>query len=137
MANESKTIRKTDDSAIALLYDTLNDKTTTIGDIDSYYKINGKYIFLEFIKCEVRPFEYEPMSYWANIRQHILVVWDFTIKAKGSLWLVCYEEQKEQFRLLRVEAASESGIEYSKKLDYNFDQFRFWFQRVNSEVLKR
>ncbi len=39
--------------------------------------------------------------------------------------------------MLRVEAASESGIEYSKKLDYNFDQFRFWFQRVNSEVLKR
>jgi hypothetical protein len=50
MANESKVIRKTDDSAIALLYEVLGADASKVADFDSYYRINGHYVFLEFVK---------------------------------------------------------------------------------------
>jgi hypothetical protein len=137
MANESKSIRKTDDSAMALLHEMLGEDASKVADIDSYYKINGQYIFLEFVKCSVRPFEYELMRNWADIRKQISIVWDFAIKAEGILWLVFYEEKKEQFRLLKVKLATETAFEYSDKLDYSFDQFKAWFQKLNSDVLNR
>jgi hypothetical protein len=137
MANESKVIRKTDDSAIALLHEMLGEGANKIADIDSYYKINGHYVFLEFVKCSVRPFEYEPMQNWVEIGKQISIVWDFANKAEGTLWLVCYEEKKEQFRLLKVKLASETNCEYSEKMDYSFDQFKAWFQKLNSDVLNR
>lgn len=137
MANESKIIRKTDDSAMALLHEMLGDSAGSIADIDSYYKINGHYVFLEFVKCSVRPFDYEPMQNWADIGMHISIVWDFAIKAEGTLWLVCYEDKKEQFRLLKVKLATETTFEYSGKLDYGFDQFKVWFQKHNSDVLNK
>lgn len=137
MASESKIIRKTDDSAMALLHEMLGDGADKIADVDSYYKINGHYVFLEFVKCSVRPFEYDPIQNWAAISKQISLVCDFAIRAEGILWLVCYEEKKEQFRLLRVKAANEKVIEYSEKLDYSFDQFKAWFQKLNSDVLNK
>jgi hypothetical protein len=137
MANESKIISKTDDSAMALLHETLGDGINKIADIDSYYKINGHYVFLEFVQCSVRPFEYEPMQNWVEIGKQISIVWGFANNAEGTLWLVCYEEKKEQFRLLKVKLASETIFEYSDKVDYSFDQFKAWFQKLNSDVLNR
>ena len=137
MANESKIIRKTDDSAMALLYEMLGDGANKIADIYSYYRINGHYVFLEFVKCSVRPFEYEPIQNWADIGQQISIVWDFAIKAEGTLWLVCYEDKKEQFRLLKVKSATATDFEYSDKQDCSFDQFKAWFQKLNSDVLNR
>ena len=135
MANESKIIRKTDDSAMVLLHELIG--AGKIADIDSYYKINGHYVFLEFVKCSVSPFEYEPMQNWTDIGNQISIVWDFAIKAEGTLWLVCYEDKKEQFRLLNVKLATEKVFEYSDKCDYSFDQFKAWFQKLNSDVLNR
>jgi len=137
MANESKRIRKTDDSAMALLHEMLGEDASLVADIDSYYKINGQYVFLEFVKCNVRPFEFEPIQNWPAISNQISLVWDFTTKADGTLWLVCYEEIKEQFRLLKVSSATETEFEYSEKLDYDFDHFKAWFQKLNNDVLNK
>jgi hypothetical protein len=137
MANESKVIGKTDDSAMALLHEILGEGAKQVAAIDSYYRINGHYVFLEFVKCSVRPFDYEPIHDWPLIGKQIAVVWNFTTKAEGTLWLVCYEVQKEQFRLLKVKEATAIAFDYSEKLDYHFDQFRIWFQQLNSDVLNK
>lgn len=122
---------------MALLHEILGNGANIIADIDSYYRINGHYVFLEFVKCNVCPFEYEPMQNWANIGKQISIVWDFAIKAEGTLWLVCYEDKKELFRLLKVKSATAKDFEYSEKQDYSIDQFRAWFQKLNSDVLNR
>ncbi len=137
MANESKVIRKTDYSAMALLHDVLGADASKVADIDSYYRIDGHYVFLEFVKCNLRPFEYEPIQNWPQISQQISLVWDFVTKADGTLWIVCYEEKKEQFRLLKVSVATATEFEYSEKLDYEFGQFKSWFQKFNNDVLKK
>ncbi len=137
MANESKVIRKTDDSAMALLNEVLGADASKVADIDSYYRINGQYVFLEFVKCNLRPFIYEPIQNWPIISQQISLVWDFATKSEGTLWLVCYEEIKEQFRLLKVSVATATEFEYSEKLDYDFDHFKAWFQKLNNDVLNK
>jgi len=137
MGNESKIIRKTDDSAMALLHDMLGDKVNNITNIDSYYNINGTYHFLEFIKCEIKPFDYDPNQNWHKIKSQISIIWDFTCKAEGLLWLVCYEIKKEQFKLFKVHSMDEKQIQFSKVLQQDLNQFKIWFQKLNSDVLKK
>lgn len=137
MANESKIIKKTDDSAMHLIYDVVGDKAKFISDIDSYYLLNGKYLFLEFIKCAVKPFDYNPNDNWAEIQEHLNRVWDFAVKAEGSLWLVCYDDSKTQFNLYKIALMNDSKVEFQNQLEYNMDEFKKWFQLLNSEVLKK
>lgn len=137
MANESKIIRKTDDSAMHLIYDVVGDKAKFISDIDSYYFLNGKYVFLEFVKCTVKPFEYNPNQNWNEIQVHLNRVWEFVSKADGSLWLICYDDTKEQFNLFKVSSMSINKVEFSNQIEQNIDDFKKWFQLLNSEVLKK
>jgi hypothetical protein len=137
MGNESKIIRKTDDSAMALLHEILGDKANEIADIDSYYKIDGHYVFLEFIKCNKRPFDYEPNENWNEINHQISVIWDFVNKAEGTLWIICHEANKEQFRLLKIKSVSKESIDYYELIDMSFDDFKIWFQKLNSDVLNK
>ena len=136
MGKESKIIRKTDDSAMALLHEILGDKAKNITDIDSYYNIDGTYHFLEFIKCEERPLDYDPNQDWQKIKSQIFVIWDFTCKAEGLLWLVCYDLRKEQFKLFKVKGMDDTKIEFSEIRQQDLVEFKAWFQKLNSDVLK-
>lgn len=137
MGNESKAIKKTDSSAIALLFDVLGDKYKDVSDIDSYYNINGHYYFLEFVKCDGNPFDYEPNENWEQIKKQITIVWEFSKKAEGTLWLICYNDSKSEFKLFKVSKLNEIKIEYKAVRKKNFKEFKVWFQRFNSEVLKK
>ena len=137
MGNESKIIRKTDDSAMALLHDILGEQAKKITDIDSYYNISGQYHFLEFIKCEKRPFEYDPNQNWNEISKHISTVFDFSKKADGILWLVCYDLKKDQFKLFKVKEVSSEIIQFEETKELNLGEFKAWFQKMNSDVLKK
>ncbi|WP_339785020.1 hypothetical protein [uncultured Imperialibacter sp.] len=136
MSKESKSIRKTDDSAMALLHDILGVNATKVADIDSYYRIKGTYIFLEFIKVS-EPLEgYSPNNNWEMIQSEILRLWEFTIKAEGSLWLICFKEDRSAFRLFKVESATKEQVTFQKVNDFDFEEFKKWFQLLNAEVLK-
>jgi len=136
MGNESKIIRKTDDSAMALLYEILGDKVKNVLDIDSYYNINGTYHFLEFIKCDCKPFDFQPNQNWKYLNIQLSVIWDFSQRAEGILWLVCYTKEKDQFKILKVKNMNETNIEFIEELKLNFNEFKAWFQKMNSDVLK-
>ena len=127
MSKESKSIRKTDDSAMALLHDILGVNATKVADIDSYYRIKGTYIFLEFIKVS------EPLEGYSPNNN---CLWEFTIKAEGSLWLICFKEDRSAFRLFKVESATKEQVTFQKVNDFDFEEFKKWFQLLNAEVLK-
>ena len=136
MSKQSKSIRKTDDSALSLLYDTLGEDANKVADIDSYYRIRGSYIFLEFIKVKNSLDSYTPINEWDNLKDEIVNVWEFTRVAEGVLWLVCYTEEKSEFRLFKVLNASHKEVTFQKEYHFDDIQFRHWFQKLNEEVLK-
>ena len=136
MKKESKSIRKTDDSALSLLYDTLGDDANKVTDIDSYYRIKNRYIFLEFIKVSNTIENYSPNDNWLDLKKEILNIWEFTQKAEGSLWLICYPENRSTFKLFKVANASDEEVSFQKEHDYNINELKQWFQLLNAQVLK-
>jgi hypothetical protein len=136
MANESKVIRKTDDSAMALLYEMQGDNVKNILDIDSYYNIDGVYHLLEFIKCDCDPFDYNVNNITIKLHQQLSVIWDFCNKAEGILWIICYNNDKAQFKIINVKNIDEKSIEIYDELKFSFNEFQKWFQKMNSDVLK-
>ncbi len=136
MGNESKIIRKTDDSAMELLNEVLGEKANSIADIDSYYNIEGTYHFLEFLKCEGKPWDYDPNKNWEQLNSHMLLIWDFTCKSEGILWIVCHEISKEQFKLFKIKSMDDSKVDFSEELKLDLPRFKAWFQKLNSDVLK-
>lgn len=136
MTGQSKVIGKTDESAIALLHDIFGDKIDDVKHIDSYYNISGKYHFLEFIKCDkCRPFEYDTNDSWEEIKGRLQLLWDFTQRAHGYLYIVCYEDTKEQFQICVVESIDDTRM-VSSNICQSFDEFKIWFQEFNEQALK-
>lgn len=133
MSFKSKTIKKTDDSAMALVHDMVGDKTNFIADIDSYYRIMDMYVFLEFVELENNE---SVDDKWPEIKNSILRLWDFYKKAGGSFWLIFYKSDRSIFRLNKLFDVSENGFYTSVSHDLNFEEFKVWFQKLNATVLK-
>ncbi|HPE74786.1 MAG TPA: hypothetical protein P5210_01755 [Draconibacterium sp.] len=74
MPKGSKPIRKTDDSAMSLLYDIFGSNASEITDIDSYYHLKNKYIFLEFLKVESDIENFNPNENWQMLKHKIVFV---------------------------------------------------------------
>jgi len=136
MPKGSKPIRKTDDSAMSLLYDIFGSNASEITDIDSYYHLKNKYIFLEFLKVESDIENFNPNENWQMLKHKIVFVWEFVSKAGGVLWLITYNHPKSVFKLFKVFSADHENITFSQKLNFSFAEFKTWFQLLNSEVLK-
>lgn len=136
MTQESKSIKKTDDSAMSLLFDILGNEASKVADIDSYYRLKNGYIFLEFLKIEANIENFEPNDNWQKLKDKIGLVYEFASKAEGILWLVAYNPDKSVFKLFKVFSADSKCITFSKRLNFSFDEFKKWFQLLNSEVLK-
>lgn len=137
MSHESKPIRKTDDGSIKLLYEIFGDDYNKISKIDSYYNHGGEYTFLEFIKCESSPYDYDINKNWSSLYKQISIIWEFTQKAGGNFWIICYSDEKKDFKLLRIEHLDERKIYVAEELKQDFAAFKIWFQKLNSDVLKK
>ena len=128
----SKPISKTDESAKELIIETLDGEVTGGFDIDSVYNIDGKYFIIEFLKCDtVRPFESHPKRYWNKNKQKFISLWDLTSKLGGVLYLVNYEDTREQFRVIKVLELNKQGISSEEERKWNFEQFKIWFKDLN------
>jgi len=129
----SKPIQKTDDSAKQLIIEALEGQNTGGFDLDSVYNVRGTYYVLEFLKCDtVRPFNSHPRRYWFKNKQKFLSLWDITKKLEGRLYLVNYEDSREQFKVIRVLELNEHGIQREIVKLWNFDQFKVWFKALNN-----
>lgn len=133
MSFQSKTIKKTDDSAMALVHDIVGDKSNLVADIDSYYRIKDMYVFLEFVEL----MDDESVDdKWPEIKNNISRLWDFYMKAGGSFWLIFYKSDRSVFRLNKLSKISETAFYTSVSHVWNFDEFKIWFQKLNATVLK-
>ena len=136
MNKKSKPIGKTDDDAKSLIIETLEGELTGGFDLDSIYKIEGIYHVLEFLKCEtVRPNNSHPKRYWFKNSQKFISLWEITQKLEGVLYLINYEESREQFKVIKVLNLNSEGIvdEVIKKWD--FEEFKRWFKSLNTRAL--
>jgi hypothetical protein len=134
----SKPITKGDDGAKDLIIEALEGKFTGGFDLDSIYCKNGKYIVIEFLKCEtVRPFDSHPKRYWHLNAQKFKSLWEIALKLEADLYLVNYEDSREQFKVIKVKELDGSGITKEEFAEWNFTQFKTWFQKLNSSVLEQ
>lgn len=136
MDNFSKPIVKTDEDAKKLIIEALEGKVTGGFDIDSIYKINDIYYILEFLKCEtVRPFCSHPNRYWFKNQRKFISLWDITQSLKGMLYLINYEESREQFKVIKILKMDKSGITKETIKLWDFIEFKKWFQQLNLHKL--
>ena len=136
MAKFSKQITKGDDDAKNLIIEALAGNVTGGFDIDSIYKMGDKYIVLEFLKCEtVRPNDSHPKRYWFKNAQKFISLWHITQKLEGILYLINYEDSREQFKLIKVLALDENGIQKEEIALWDFKKFSEWFQLLNKKSI--
>ena len=137
MDKKSKPIGKVDDGKSLLIIESLEGNVTGGFDLDSIYKINGVYYVLEFLKCDtVRPNDSHPKNYWHKNKQKFISLWEITEKLKGKLFLVNYEDSREQFKVIRVLELNDSGIVREEIKQWNFDKFKEWFKYLNDRAIK-
>jgi len=137
-AQFSKPISKGDDGAKDLIIESLEGKSTGGFDLDSIYCNNGKYTVIEFLKCEtVRPFDSHPKRYWHLNSQKFKSLWEIALKLEADLFLVNYEDSREQFKVIKVKRLDQTGITEEEFVQWNFPQFKTWFQKLNSSVLEQ
>lgn len=137
-AQFSKPISKGDDGAKDLIIEALEGKATGGFDLDSIYCKNGKYTVIEFLRCEtVRPFDSHPKRYWHLNSQKFKSLWEIALKLEAELILVNYEDSREQFKVIKVKALDNSGITEEEFVQWNFTQFKAWFQKLNASVLEQ
>ena len=136
--NFSKPIQKTDDSAKQLIIEALEGQETGGFDLDSVYNIQGIYYVLEFLKCDtIRPFNSHPRRYWFKNKQKFLSLWEITTKLGGRLYLVNYEDSREQFKVIQVLDLDESGIKEEIVNLWDFAQFKVWFKALNNHSIDK
>lgn len=136
MSKKSKPIGKVDDDAKSLIIEALEGELTGGFDLDSVYKIGDTYHVLEFLKCEtVRPNHSHPRRYWFKNSQKFITLWGITQKLEGVLFLVNYEESREQFKVIKVLDLNEKGIISEEVKKWDFNQFKEWFKSLNKRAL--
>lgn len=134
----SKQINKADDDAKRLIIETLAGVETHGFDLDSvFFHQNKGWVVIEFLKCEtVRPYESHPKRYWRKNWRKFAALWAIVNKLEGELWLVNYEDSREQFSVIHVlemDPSATGGITQEQRTDTNFNSFRAWYRRLNDE----
>lgn len=137
MSKQSKPIGKTDDDAKKVIIEALEGNLTGGFDIDSIYLIKDTYYVLEFLKCDtVSPVDSHPNRYWFKNSQKFISLWRITQKLEGKLFLVNYEDSREQFKVIKVLELTDSGIKKEKSWNWTFEQFKEWFQELNKRAIE-
>ncbi len=137
MSKHSKPIRKTDEGTKILLSEIFDETEVNFTDIDSYYLINGRYYFIEFVKCvDVRRATYTNISDLNDINAGLATVIEFVKKAEGILFIVFFEESKVQFLILKTQLGEDGNFAIVKQAHVDELGFKKWFQSLNINALK-
>src|SRR5690606_21650492 len=133
MADEIK--NHFDDEVKALIIEALGDNKTVGGDIDALFRIKSNFTIIEFIKCDTdRPFDSHPNHYWhynnpgkTDNKNKFISLWNVAQKTGSALYLVNYEDSREQFKVMKVTGLIESKGITTEEHKWNFEEFKKWF----------
>ena len=99
--------------------------------------IDNIYFILEFLKCDtVRPNASHPNRYWFKNKTKFLALWQITQKLEGRLYLINYEDSREQFKVIRVLELNNTGITKQVIKEWDFTQFKKWFKSLNDKTFQ-
>lgn len=136
----SKPLRKADEASKQLIIELLEGTNTHGIDIESLYHHpgHGGWVVFEFLKCDtVRPHQSHPRRYWRRNWRKFSALWALVQRLQGRLYLVNYEESREQFRLIHVKALAPGeagGIADEEVRDMDAAAFRAWFRQFNDSA---
>ena len=151
---ESKTIKKTDESAKKFIMSLLDGDETHGFDVDSIYFADNKWIVIELLKCDskfVNPHTSHPNRYPWNWKKFVCL-YELSKKLEGVLWLVNYsfkESDKNLVGVLVVESIDycklkqyidngcvERNLDYlkTKEFKYTLEEFKKIFRDLNRKA---
>ena len=156
MDDFSKKISKNDEASKDFIRKLLGDNDTHGLDIDSIYHSNGKWVVLEFLKCEseyVSPHTSHPRNYPWNWKKFVTLFY-IAQQLNGDLYLVNYSDRAKdsnEVRLMKVSGINKelidryikNKLEFRTKLDYliidekddikmSYKDFENWFIELNN-----
>ena len=84
----------------------------------------------------MRPNDSHPNRYWFKNQQKFISLWEITDKLDGMLFLVNYEDSREQFKVIKVLEMTRSRISKEDTRIWSFDEFKKWFQSLNERSIE-
>lgn len=132
----SKPIRTTDESSKQLVQELLSSTRVSLSDIDSFYRVNGTYHFIEFIHCSnARSFCCLNNNNVESIPIAIHPLIEFVRQAKGILHLTLYNDDKDMFTLLHTTLTEDNCLKIKTISTMSFSQYKEWFKDINKKAL--
>jgi len=145
----SKTLYTTDDSSARLIKNTLAGNNGYGIDIEIIFKTQKHgWVIVEFLKCKskyVTPKTSHPSRYWDKNWRKFLRLWEIAKTQNAKLFLVNYEEKRENeygiFRIMEVDMQKEPSkeqciITIDVKSSCSFVDFQKWYMNINNDPEK-
>lgn len=142
----SKPLKRTDESATRLVINTLNGKNAYGINIDTIFKTKKHgYVLLEFLKCEskyVNGCQSHPRRYWKKNWRKFVRLWEIAKKLDAKFILVNYEEPAlnsyANFRIMEVDMnvkPSEDRIVKTRDIVPcgKFEDFKKFYLELNED----
>ena len=91
-----------------------------------------KWVVFEFLRCvTVRPFNSHPRRYWDKNKRKFISLWKLKEQLDADLFLVNYEDSREQFLKIEVLDLNPEGIQDEKIERMNKTEFFIYFKEIN------
>ena len=91
-----------------------------------------KWVIFEFLRCvTVRPFNSHPRRYWDKNKRKFISLWKLKEQLDADLFLVNYEDSREQFLKIEVLDLNSAGIQDENAERMNKTEFFSYFKEVN------
>ncbi len=149
MENNSKVISKVDESSKKFIIECLNNNNTGGFDIDSIYRVGGKWHIFEYLKCnKLSPIISNPKYYPFNWRK-FYSLYSIVKALDADFYLVNYsnkEAWRNQIKLMqvmdfdleKVKNNTNNHCEYMelKETLYTREEFLKWLIDLNNKALK-
>lgn len=132
----SKPIRATDESAKLLIQELLSSTKINLSDIDSYYHIDGTYLFIEFIKCSnLKSFNCLKYDDIQDVTISINPLVQFVRQARGILYLTIYNDNKDTFILISTKLTNDNRLMIETVLHMSNKEYSEWFKDINKRAI--
>lgn len=128
-----------DDEIKGLIMECLDNNVTGGADIDGLVCYKDGFFIIEFLRCvTVRPNLSHPNRYWnygtgkTGNKQKFLSLWNLAKKTNSKLYLVNYEDNREQFKIIEVLQMNDSKQIFEENITLmNYSEFKKWIISLN------
>lgn len=126
----------------SLIMSFLDGGMTGGSDIDGLVLVEDGFIIIEYLRCvKVRPFDSHPNRYWdyntgkVGNKQKFISLWNIAQSTNSKLYLVNYEDSREQFKVIEVLGLSDKNKIYNdRQTKMDLPTFKTWLMSINDRA---